>query len=151
MNASTAGLIKAIQTGRRKLGMTDEEYHALLEGVSGRTSSKELTAYQLKEVLRRMREAGFRTSITTEPQLQKIRSLWFSMYNEGIVKSKTEQSISAYILRITKKSVNACGVKDLQRVIETLKQWIDRLDDSVARERLRKAFVTMPAASPLLQ
>lgn len=149
MNTSTSGLIKAIQTGRRKLGLSDEDYRALLEGISGKTSTKELNAYQLKEVLRRMREAGFHTA--TEPQLRKIRSLWFSMYDEGIVKSKTEQSISAYIRRITKKNVNACGVKDLQRVIETLKQWIDRLDDSVARERLRKAFVTMPAASPLLQ
>lgn len=149
MNTSTAGLIKAIQTGRRKLGLSDEEYHALLEGVSGKTSSKELNAYQLKEVLRRMREAGFHTA--TDPQLRKIRSLWFSMYEEGIVKSKTDQSISAYIRRITKKHVNSCDVKDLQRVIETLKQWIDRVDDPSVRERLRKAFVTMPAASPILQ
>ena len=151
MNTNTSGLIKAIQTGRRKLGLSDEEYHALLEGVSGKTSSKELNAYQLKEVLRRMREAGFRSSAATEPQLQKIRSLWFSMYDVGIVKSKTDRSISAYIRRITKKSANACGVKDLQRVIETLKQWIDRMDDPAVRERLRKAFVTMPAASPILQ
>lgn len=149
MGTNTSGLIKAIQTGRRKLGLSDEEYHALLEGVSGKTSTKELNAYQLKEVLRRMREAGFHTA--TDPQLRKIRSLWFSMYDEGIVKSKTEQSISAYIRRITKKSANACGVKDLQRVIETLKQWIDRLDDPAAQERLRREFVTMPAASPLPQ
>ena len=149
MNTSTSGLIKAIQTGRRKLGLSDEDYRALLEGVSGKTSTKELNAYQLKEVLRRMRETGFHTA--TEPQLRKIRSLWFSMYDEGIVKSKAEQSISAYIRRITKKSANACGVKDLQRVIETLKQWIDRLDDPAARERLRREFVTMPAASPLPQ
>ena len=135
MTTNTSGLIKTIQTGRRKLGLSDEDYRALLEGVSGKTSTKELNAYQLKEVLRRMREAGFHTA--TAPQLRKIRSLWFSMYDEGIVKSKTEQSISAYIRRITKKNVNACGVKDLQRVIETLKQRIDRLDDSVARERLR--------------
>ena len=149
MTTNTSGLVKAIQTGRRKLGMSDEDYRALLEGVSGKTSTKELNAYQLKEVLRRMREAGFHTA--TDPQLRKIKSLWFSMYDEGIVKSKTEQSISAYIRRITKKSANACGVKDLQRVIETLKQWIDRLDDPAARERLRREFVTMPAASPLPQ
>ena len=149
MTTNTSGLIKAIQTGRRELGLSDEEYRALLEGVSGKASTKELNAYQLKEVLRRMREAGFHTA--TEPQLRKIRSLWFSMYDEGIVKSKTEQSISAYIRRITKKSANACGVKDLQRVIETLKQWIDRLAGPAARERLRREFVTMPAASPLPQ
>lgn len=149
MNINTAGLIKAIQTGRRKLGLTEEEYRALLEGVSGKTSTKELTAYQLKEVLQRMRKAGFHT--VADPQLRKIRSLWFGMYDAGIVKSKTEQAIAAYIRRITKKTVSACDVKELQRVIETLKQWIDRLDDSAARERLRREFVTMPVASPLPQ
>ncbi len=150
MNANTAGLVRAIQTGRRKLGLDDETYRGLLADVSGgKTSSRELNAYQLKEVLRRMREAGFRSS--TDPQLQKIRSLWFSMHDEGVVRSRSEKSIAAYIRRITGKSTHDCGVKDFQRVIETLKQWIDRMDDPAARERLRKAFVTMPAASPLLQ
>lgn len=150
MNANTAGLVRAIQTGRRKLGLDDETYRGLLADVSGgKTSSRELNAYQLKEVLRRMREAGFRSS--TDPQLQKIRSLWLSMYDEGVVRSRSERSITAYIRRITGKSAHDCGVKDLQCVIETLKQWIDRMDDPAARERLRKALVTMPAASPLLQ
>lgn len=150
MNANIVGLVRAIQTGRRNLGLDDETYRGLLADVSGgKTSSRELNAYQLKEVLRRMREAGFRSS--TDPQLQKIRSLWFSMYDEGVVRNRSERSITAYIRRITGKSAHDCGVKDLQRVIETLKQWIDRMDDPAARERLRKAFVTMPAASPLLQ
>ena len=149
MTTNTSGLIKAIQTGRRKLGLSDEEYHALLEGVSGKTSTKELNAYQLKEVLRRMRDAGFHTA--TDPQLRKIRSLWFSMYDEGVVRSKSDQSIAAYIKRITKKSVNTCGVKDLQRVIETLKQWIDRVEDAAARERLLEFFASLPVASPLPQ
>lgn len=149
MNTNTNGLIKAIQTGRRKLGLTDEEYRALLEGVSGKRSTKELNAYQLKETLRRMREAGFHSA--TDPQLRKIKSLWFSMYDEGVVRSKTDQSIAAYIRRITRKATNECTVKDLQRVIETLKQWIDRVEDAAARERLLQFFASLPVASPLPQ
>lgn len=149
MNTNTAGLIKAVQTGRRKLCLSDEEYHALLEGVSGKTSSKELTAYELKEVLWRMRKAGFHG--VYDDQLQKIRSLWFGMYDDGIVRSRSEQSITAYIRRITGKSTKECDTKDLQRVIETLKQWIDRIDDSTAQEHFHTAFETMPVASPLLQ
>lgn len=102
MNANIVGLVRAIQTGRRKLGLDDETYRGLLADVSGgKTSSRELNAYQLKEVLRRMREAGFRSS--TDPQLQKIRSLWFSMHDEGVVRSRSEKSIAAYIRRITGK------------------------------------------------
>ncbi|MDM8214660.1 regulatory protein GemA [Desulfovibrio piger] len=150
MNTGTAGLIRAIQTGRRKLGLDEETYRNLLADVSGgKTSAKELNAYQLKEVLRRLREAGFHTA--TEPQLLKIRSLWFSMYDEGVVKSRSERSIAAYVRRITGKSTGACGVKDLQRVIETLKSWINRVEDAAARERLLDFLTSLPAASPLPQ
>lgn len=150
MNTGTAGLIRAIQTGRRKLGLDEETYRNLLADVSGgKTSAKELNAYQLKEVLRRLREAGFHTA--TEPQLRKIRSLWFSMYDEGVVKSRSERSIAAYVRRITGKSTGACGVKDLQRVIETLKSWINRVEDAAARERLLDFLTSLPAASPLPQ
>ena len=149
MTTNTGGLIRAVQTGRRKLGLSDEEYRALLEGVSGKTSTKELHALQLKEVLRRMRKAGFNRA--TDPQLRKIRSLWFRMHDEGVVRSKSEQSIAAYIRRITRKDVRNCSVKDLQRVIETLKQWIDRVEDAAARERLIDFFASLPVASPLHQ
>lgn len=150
MSTITSGLIRTIQTGRRKLGMDDETYRALLADVSGgKTSSKDLNVYQLKEVLRRMREAGFRSA--TAPQLRKIKSLWLSMYDEGVVRSKSDQAIAAYVRRITKKAVNSCGVKDLQRVIETLKQWIDRVEDVTVRERLLQAFEAMPVATPVLQ
>lgn len=149
MTTNTGGLIRAVQTGRRKLGLSDKEYRALLEGVSGKTSTKELHALQLKEVLRRMRKAGFNRA--TDPQLRKIRSLWFRMHNEGVVRSKSEQSIAAYIRRITRKDVRNCSVKDLQRVIETLKQWIDRVEDAAARERLIDFFASLHVASPLPQ
>lgn len=149
MTTNTGGLIRAVQTGRRKLGLSDEEYRALLEGVSGKTSTKELHALQLKEVLRRMRKAGFNRA--TDPQLRKIKSLWFRMHDEGVVRSKSEQSIAAYIRRITRKDVRNCSVKDLQRVIETLKQWIDRVEDAAARERLIDFFASLPVASPLPQ
>ena len=96
-----------------------------------------------------MREAGFRSA--TDPQLRKIKSLWLSMYDEGVVRSKSDQAIAAYVRRITKKAVSACGVKDLQRVIETLKQWIDRVEDAAAGERLLQFFASLPVSSPVLQ
>lgn len=57
-------LIKALQTGRRKLGMTDEEYRGLLSSVTGgrTTSSKELSGEELVRALAALRKAGFRTT-----------------------------------------------------------------------------------------
>ena len=151
MTTNTGGLIKAIQTGRRRLGMDEETYRALLADVSGgKTSSKELNAYQLKEVLRRMREAGF-GSVTDGPQMRKIKQLWLEMHKEGIVRNKSDRAVSAYIQRITKKSPEACRVKDLQLVIETLKQWIERIDDEEAQMRLLHAYTSLEFSTDMLQ
>lgn len=94
-------LVKALQTGRRKLGMTDEEYRALLSGVTnGRTtSSKELSSEELSRALAALRKAGFHT--TADPQMRKIKSLWYEMYDLGIVRNRSEQANNAYIRRIT--------------------------------------------------
>lgn len=151
MTTNTGGLIKAIQTGRRRLGMDEETYRALLADVSGgKTSSKELNSYQLKEVLRRMREAGF-GSVSDGPQMRKIKQLWLDMHKEGIVRSKSDRAVSAYIQRITKKSPEACRVKDLQLVIETLKQWIERIDDEEAQMRLLHAYTGLEFSTDMLQ
>lgn len=147
----TAGLIKAIQTGRRRLGMQEEDYRAMLADVSGgrTTSTKELTVFELKLVLLRMRKAGFRS--TTDDQLRKIRSLWYALWDEGIVQRKDERAIASFIRRITKLEVRECSVKDMQRVIEALKKWIERIEDLEARDRLRRTLLDMPVATPTIQ
>lgn len=143
------GLIKAVQTGRRKLGLDDEEYRSMLEDISGKRSAKELTVQQLRKVLDRMRQAGFR--LATDMQIRKIKSLWYAMHEHGLVRVKTDSAIAAYVRRITKKELRKCDESDLSRVIETLKKWIGRLEDKEARERLYREFVTMPVDTSIMQ
>lgn len=90
-------LVKALQTGRRKLGMTDEEYRGLLSSVTGgrTTSSKELSGEELARALATLRKAGFRT--TADPQIRKIKSLWYEMHDLGIVRNRSDQAIETYI------------------------------------------------------
>ncbi len=68
-------LVRTLQTGRRKLDMTDEEYRGLLSSVTGgrKTPSKELSDEELIRTLAMLRKAGFRT--TADPQTRKIKSL----------------------------------------------------------------------------
>lgn len=145
-------LVKALQTGRRKLGMTDEEYRALLSGVTnGRTtSSKELSSEELSRALAVLRKAGFHT--TADPQMRKIKSLWYEMYDLGIVRNRSEQAISAYIRRITGgQKIEYCSIHELQLVIETLKNWIDRIEEPAAREHLQRFFTEQPPATTVMQ
>ncbi len=145
-------LIKAIQTGRRKLGMTDDEYRGLLSGVTGgrTTSSKELSGDELVRALAALRKAGFRT--TTDPQIRKIKSLWYEMHALGIVRNRSEQAIETYIRRITRaQKIEWCSVEELQLVIETLKNWIDRIEEPAAREHLQQAFADLEPATLAMQ
>lgn len=148
--SDTARLIKAVQTGRRKLGLDDETYRGMLEATTGKRSAKELTAAQLRMVLERMRRAGFQGRPPC-PQLKLIRHIWLSMYDDGVVRKKDNGAIDAYIKRITGKRPFECGVNDFSRVIETLKKWVDRIEDTEVAQRLRREFVTMQPACHAIQ
>ena len=53
-------LIRLIHIAKQQVGMSDNDYRALLANVSrGKTSSKDLTAEQLETVLRHMKAQGF--------------------------------------------------------------------------------------------
>ena len=145
-------LVKALQTGRRKLGMTDEEYRGLLSSVTGgrTTSSKELTGEELVRALAALRKAGFRT--TADPQIRKIKSLWDEMHDLGIVRNRSDQAIETYIRRITRvQKIEWCSVEQLQLVIETLKNWIDRIEEPAAREHLQQTFADLEPATLAMQ
>lgn len=145
-------LIKALQTGRRKLGMTDEEYRALLSSITGgrTTSSKELSGGELIRALTALRKVGFRT--TADPQLRKIKSLWYEMHDLGIVRNRSDQAIETYIRRITRvQKIEWCSVEQLQLVIETLKNWIDRIEEPAAREHLQQTFADLEPATLAMQ
>lgn len=147
--SGNASLIRAVQTGRRRLGLDDETYRGMLEAITGKRSAKELNKAQLLMVLNRMREAGFQEK--SNQQMRLIRHLWLTMHDLGIVRDRRDSAIRAYIYRITKKTVGACEMADLSKVIETLKKWIDRLEDKEAQARLRREFVTMEPATPVIQ
>lgn len=87
--------IKLIHIGKMALQMDDETYRAMLAGkCNGKTSSKQLTASERQRVLMHMKACGFviqrrdgRTAGTwhREPQLGKLRAIWYSLADAGAV------------------------------------------------------------------
>ena len=145
-------LIKALQTGRRKLGMTDEEYRALLSSITGgrTTSSKELSGGELIRALTALRKVGFRT--TADPQLRKIKRLGYEMHDLGIGRNRGDQAIETYSRRIPRaQKIEWCSVDQLQLVIETLKNWVDRIEEPAVREHLQRFFSEQQPATAVVQ
>lgn len=90
MAHNTAGLIKAIHMGKRKLGMDNETYRQMLRGLTGLDSCSQMTAHELKTVLFHMRQAGFSAQPRKlSPQERKIRALWLLLHEAGQVQDKS--------------------------------------------------------------
>jgi phage gp16-like protein len=138
-DAQRARLIKLLHVGRRELGMAEDSYRAVIASASqGRTqSSKDLRVSELESALEHLKKCGFvvapaKKAATTRPlandaQSRKIRALWLSLHGAGKVRDPSEAALVAFVGRM-------CRVDALQwltspqasRVIEHLKQWLDR-------------------------
>ena len=123
-------LIRLIHIAKQQVGMSDNDYRALLANVSrGKTSSKDLTAEQLETVLRHMKAQGFVATVKTPDgreryrnlpnQQKKIRSLWLELHEAA------ESAMFAFC----KKHGGEGWDKDtdaMRDIIERLKKWRDR-------------------------
>ena len=129
-------LIRLIHFANQQVGMSDNDYRALLANVSrGKTSSKDLTAEQLETVLRHMKAQGFVVAVQTpdgresyrniSDQQQKIRSLWLELHEAGAVRVTAESAMFAFCQKHggEKWHKDADAMRD---IIERLKKWRDR-------------------------
>jgi len=113
-------LIQLIHVGRSKIGLADDNYRALLEGVTGKSSSADMTVAELETVLQTMRKLGFvaagsgeEKGLAVRPenvgdasprQIYYIKGLWALASRK-----KSEESLKAIIKRIA-------GVDDIRFV-----------------------------------
>jgi len=138
-------LIRLIHVAKRDLAMDDDTYRALLVACTGQESSTRLTDAELNTVLAHMKRRGFKVRhaagkskrpLAQRLQDKKIRALWLSLHKMGAVRDSSEAALAAYIKRIT--GVDALQWLDIgqaSRVIETLKQWQDRIDRAAQKQQ----------------
>lgn len=130
-------LVQLIHIARNELQMDEDTYRQMLQGLTGKSSTKGMDIPQLNRVLESMKQKGFRIKparkvksalpLDNHPQSKKIRALWLEMADNGIVRDRSEQALTRWVKRET-------GVDRLQwldaaqasSVIEKLKQWQHR-------------------------
>jgi phage gp16-like protein len=152
-------LLQLVQIGRRDLSLDEEDYRALLEGVTGQRSAKGLKAAQLEAVLTAMKGIGFKPKAKSPakgrqmsppsharvkaPEVRKLRAIWITMAQDGFVRDGSEDALASYAKRITTTHNNGAGVASLEwltsaqasRVLESLKKWHVRLMTDAIIER----------------
>jgi hypothetical protein len=120
-------LIQLIHIGKSKMGLTDDTYQALLEGITGKQSCSGLTERQLAAVLRAMRRNGFEQKpcrVKSEEQgsanlaqLEYIKGMW-----QKCARNKSDEALLAFVNRIAGvKALRFLTVKTAQKVILALR------------------------------
>lgn len=131
-------LLAKIHIAKKKLGLDDATYRAVLERVTGKTSSAGLPDRQLIAVVEEFKRLGFNDRLrapkragsrplATSAHAGKIRALWVALYNLGLVVDPAESALSAFVERQTKVSALQWLRPDQAfAVIEALKKWAER-------------------------
>ncbi|MFQ2250968.1 gp16 family protein [Aeromonas dhakensis] len=158
MQPDAKRLLKLVQVGRRELGLDEEEYRALLEQVTGVRSAKGMSASKLDAVITAMKGLGFKvkggaqvtgrrsppsSAKVQAPEVRKLRAIWITMKQDGLLHDGSEDALDSFIRRMTANANGGIGVNraewltsaQAERVLEALKKWHIRLMTAAIIER----------------
>jgi phage gp16-like protein len=130
-------LIAKIKIAQKQIGLSDDDYRAMLAERYGVESSTRLTGAQLGNLIQHMERLGFmpRPSIKAmarkladDRQSRMIRGIWIELHQLGVVRNASERALAAYIKRQTGvERLEWLTMAQASNVIESLKAWRDRL------------------------
>lgn len=139
--------IAKVKIAQKQLGMEDADYRALIKRISdGRwTSIADCEEKTIDNVIREMERLGFKpkpgASARTAPRKpdlspegKKVFMVWQQLHAIGAVRDPSERAMFAYVKRVT--GIDApqwTSSAQIERVIETLKQWAVRMFPTAIR------------------
>ncbi len=148
------GMIR-IATGQ--IGMDDDAYREMLQTVIGKRSLKGSTPQEQWRVVEALKGLGFQPrpihkgkELPSDPQAKKIRALWLTMADCGVVRDRSERALNNYVRRITGQTLADATTKQCIVVIETLKSWLDRCEDADARAKCMAVLRGEADAPPVI-
>jgi len=166
-------LLQLVQIGRRDLHLAEEDYRALLEGVTGARSAKGLNAGQLALVLEAMKRLGFKPTVkrpvkggkptrlspvsgtpVRTAEIGVIRAIWITMAKHGLLRDGSETALDHYVERQTVRLNKGVGVAKVAwldgalaySVLESLKHWHKRAMVEALQSAKRRVPVNMGGA-----
>lgn len=131
MNGKTdrSKLIQLIHIAKSQVGLSDEDYRAVLESTAKKSSCSDMAVFELNEVLKAMKKLGFRVKKletkeneigwdTSKEQLNYIKGMW-----ELVARDKSDRALYHFIKRITGADhPRFMGAAEAQKVILALRK-----------------------------
>ncbi|OOF44010.1 hypothetical protein BKK51_10105 [Rodentibacter trehalosifermentans] len=139
-------LIQLIHIAKSQFSMDEVSYRAMLERLTGKTSTKQMTITELMKVQSEMENKGFKNTAkgrhspaTAKAKVKsniahKIRAIWIMMAKQGLVRDSSETALNAWVRGIANPilarqnkplalNVAALDDKMASLVLERLKKW----------------------------
>lgn len=118
-------LIRRIHAEARSRGMDEAARRDLQRRATGKESCGDMTAAELRRVIREMGQS--RDRLPSGPMTGKIRALWISAYNLGVVRDRTDAACASWLRRQTGLDAAAwASAPALARAVQALQSWIER-------------------------
>ena len=138
-----ANHIAAIHTLKSKLGLSDDDYRALLCNITGKRSSKALSAAELLRVRNHMQALGEHMGVlvaqrqrplpaetfakakaAASPRERKVWALWHQLHRDGVIQNHSAPALNAWVKRqVGVDALRFCNAAQLDALIEALKAW----------------------------
>lgn len=130
-NLDRSKIIQLIHIAKSQIGLSDEDYRAVLESTANKSSCSEMSVFELNEVLKAMKKLGFRVKKmetreeeigwdTSRAQMDYIRGMW-----ELVARDKSERALYRFIKRITDADhPRFMGAVEAQKVILALRKMV---------------------------
>lgn len=94
-------LIRLIHVAKTQLGLGDDQYRAVLEGATGKSSCAKMTGLEIKKAYDAFLRLGFKPGPAKNPQLSKMRAQWIELHGLGLVKDRSDAGLLKFCKRLT--------------------------------------------------
>ena len=141
-----ANHIGAIHVLKAKLRLADDDYRALLQGLTLKTSSKDMSPAEQQKVRDHMQSLAERMGVVqptrrrpmpaarfakskadATPKERKVWALWHQLGRDGVVRDTSPQALNKWIERqIGVSALVFANGAQLDTLIEALKAWQQR-------------------------
>ena len=127
--------------------MTDDDYRALLQTLTGKSSSKDMTEDEQRAVRDHLQSLGQRMGLVqattqrrplsaaqfdrlkkeTRPKERKVWALWNQLHRDGKIANASAAALNAWVLRqVDVSALRFATDPQLDTLIEGLKAWEER-------------------------
>lgn len=132
--------IAAIHVLKGQLRLTDDDYRALLNALTLKSSTKDMTQAQRQQVRDHMQREAERAGLAPKgggvastrrralsPRERKVWAMWNALKRAGHIANNSEQALNAWVKRTVQvDALEFCTGPQLDTLIEALKRWQDR-------------------------